>query len=371
MNKLYFLLLGTFLFLTFIPQKGRTQNSTCVDAIVVPVGTYEVTDFSGNGAVFQGATAAAWYRFEPTTAGVFTVSSCDGGGDTRLVIMLLDDCANSDNLQIINSAEDNCADGKGGNTASTISVVATAGFSYVIYWDNGQSEDGFTWSLSFESEESSIEGSTCETAIPITIGTHQVDSLAGIGAAFSDAVSAKWYQYTPEKTSVLAINSCESNINTRLFIFAGGCEPSQIIGQDDDGCGTSGASMLSDNTIVDSGKVYYVYWDDHWSKEGFSFQLDLVELPSAISEPVWAKDIQLYPNPATHHLLVHYTFQEYKDLTMTIFNSLGQAFLLEHWRAFNVGQIEIPLTDFSEGIYFLRLNSAEGQVTRQFVISRK
>lgn len=370
MNKLYFLFLGTFLFLTFIPQKGFSQNSTCTDAIVVPVGIYEVTDFLGDGAVFQGATAAAWYRFEPTTAGVFTVSSCDGGGDTRLVIMLLDDCSDSDNLlQVINSVEDNCADGKGGNTASSIDVVASAGISYVIYWDNGQSEDGFTWSLSFESEDTPSEGSTCETAIPITIGTHQVDTLTGIGAAFTDAVSAKWYQYTPESTNVLAINACESNVNTRFFIFEGGCEPAQIIGQDDDGCGISGASVLSENIIVDTGKVYYIYWDDHWSKEGFTFQLDLVELPSAISEPIWAKNIQFYPNPANRHLLVDYVFQENKDLTMTIFNSLGQSFLIEHWTTFTQGQIEIPLDNFSEGIYFLRIKSEDGQVTRQFVKS--
>ncbi len=370
MNKFYLLSLITFLFQIFIPQKGFTQNSTCADATIVSVGTHEVTEFAGNGAVFQGATAAAWYRFEPTTAGVFTVSSCEGGGDTRLVIMLLADCANAANLQILNSAEDNCADGKGGNTASTIEVVATAGISYVIYWDNGQSADGFTWNLSFESENNPSEGSTCETAISITTGTHEVSALTGIGAAFTDAVSAKWYQYRPEKTNVLAINSCESNVNTRLFVFEAGCATAQIIAQNDDGCGTSGAAVLTDNVIVDSGKVYYIYWDDHSSKEGFTFQLDLVELPSGIVEPPWAKGIQLYPNPASHYLVVDYVFQENKNLTMTIFNSLGQVVLIEDWTSFSQGQIEIPIVDLYEGIYFLRLNSAEGQVTRRFVVSR-
>ncbi len=367
----YSLFFSNTLFLLFFSfTQNIAQNTTCEDALIVSAGTYEVTGFSGNGAVFQGATAAAWYRFEPTTSGVFTVSSCDGGGDTRLVIMLLDDCSNTAGLQIINAAEDNCADGKGGQTASIIEAVATAGISYVIYWDNGQSEDGFTWNLSFEPAENSGEGATCETAIPITVGEHQVDSLTGVGAAFSDAVSAKWYQYIPEENKALAINACENNVNTRLFIFEEGCTVSQIIGQNDDGCGSSGASILEEELIVDSGSVYYIYWDDHWSKEGFVFQLDLVDFSSSLQEPAWAKNINLYPNPANHSLFVDYEFLANTDLAMTIYNGLGQALLRENWTAFYTGKVTIPIADFPAGLYFLRLTSEEGQITRQFVVNR-
>lgn len=370
MNKHLLINLLAVLLIFFFPFISNGQNSTCDSTMLVVEGTYEVANFTGNGAVFQGATAAAWYRFEPTTDGVFTVSSCGGGGDTRLVIMFLDDCTNPSNLQIINSAEDNCADGNGGNTASTIEVAASAGFSYVIYWDNGQSNDGFTWELGFETVENSVEGATCETAISITNGIHQVDSLIGIGAAFSDAVSAKWYQYTPETNHVLGINSCESEVNTRLFVFEGGCEISQIIAQNDDGCSASGASMLEEEVIVDSGQVYYIYWDDHWSKAGFNFELAIEDIPVTIDDPIWAEELIIYPNPVNNLLSVQYDFIKETDVKMTIFNNIGQVVLQENWQSFNHGIVPISTNELPEGVYFLNLLTNEEQLTRSFVVER-
>ena len=370
MNKYLLTSLLAFFVVLTNPFIVFAQNSTCATATVIVEGTYEVDRFLGNGAVFQGATAAVWYRFEPTADGVFTVSACEGGGDTRLVIMLLDDCGNVDNLQIINSAEDNCADGKGGNTASTLAVAGKAGFSYVIYWDNGQSNDSFTWNLTFESIGNSSAGATCATAIPIDVGTHQVDSLTGIGAVFSDAVSAKWYQFTPAVTNVLSINACESGVDTRLFVFEAGCETSQIIGQDDNGCGANGGSILGTDVIVDSGQVYYIYWDDHGAKNGFNFQLNLAELPSAIAEPSWAEHINIYPNPAADFLLVDYDFTATKNIVMTIHNGMGQFIKREDWASFQKGKMSISLDNFPTGIYFLNLHADGTQLTRQFIVQK-
>ena len=370
MNKYLPVNLLAVLLLLFTAFIGNSQNSICDSALVIPIGTYEVTNFTGNGAVFAGATSAVWYRFEPTVDGVFTVSSCDGGGDTRLVLMLLDDCANISTLQIINSAEDNCADGKGGNTASSIEAVAISGVSYVIYWDNGQSNDGFTWQLTFESEENAVEGATCETAIPITAGAHQVDSLIGIGATFLDAVSAKWYQYIPETSHLLKINSCESEVNTRLFVFENGCGTSQIIAQNDDGCGVNGASRLEEEIIVDSGQIYYIYWDDHWSKKGFNFQLIIEDIPVAVDDPVWAKEFIIYPNPVSNVLSAKYDLIKETDVKMTIYNSIGQAVLQKNWQSFNHGIVSIPINELPEGVYFLNLLANEGQLTRSFLIDR-
>ena len=343
------------------------QNSTCSDALIVAEGEYVIENFSGSGAIFQGATAAVWYRFEPTEKGVFTVSSCNGGGDSRLVLMLLDDCSKTDEFQIINSADDNCEYGNGGEKASFIESVAVPGFSYVIYWDNGQSEDGFTWNLTFVSDEEVAAGSTCESAQDISIGTHQVEELAGTGTAFTDAVGAQWYTFTSDMDGVLNISACESEVNTRLFVFEGTCESPQIVAQNDDGCRESGASELDDTAIIEKDKKYFIYWDDHWSKEGFSFNLNVSDIPSSIHEPAWGKGIDLYPNPVDEKLFIDYAFEENLDLTVSIYNNLGQELLVEKWRAFKNGQVEINVTDYAHGVYFLKLSTANEQITRQFV----
>ncbi len=359
------------LFIFFIPNFS-SANNTCADAILVEPDTYEVEAFTGDGAVFQGATAAVWYRYEPTERGVFTVSSCGGGGDTRLVIMLLDDCSAAAGLQIINSAEDNCEDGNGGMTASTADVVAVPGFSFVIYWDNGQSEDGFTWTLTFEAEGTTPAGAACETAEFITDGDHQVDTLTGTGAAFLDAVSAQWYAYTPAFDGTLFVNSCASGVDTRLFIWEGICGALQILAQDDNGCDNSNASSLeAQSTIVAAGETYLIYWDDHGSNEGFSFTVFLDPLRTSTQEPKWANSLKLYPNPVDKQLFVDYEFGLPTDLQLTIFNQLGQQLLTENWRQFQKGSIDVPTDNLPNGLYFLNLTTNKEQVTRTFYVNGK
>lgn len=356
------------LLLVFFPIFLFSQNNTCSDALIVEEGEYVIESFSGDGAIFQGATAAVWYRFEPTERGVFTVSSCDGGGDSRLVLMLLDDCTKSNEFQIINSADDNCVDGNGGEKASYIESVAVPGFSYVIYWDNGQSEDGFTWSLTFTSDVDVTEGSSCETAEEINIGTHEVNALVGTGAAFTDAVGAKWFEFTPALDGVLNISACESAINTRLFVFEGTCENPQILTQNDDGCGTSGASILDDTAIIEKDKKYFIYWDDHSSKEGFSFDLNVSDIPSSLQEPEWAKAIKLYPNPVEGQLFIDYDFSKNLDLEIGLFNNLGQKVLSEKWTTFRKGKVALNVISLASGSYFLRLVSENQLITRKIIL---
>jgi len=370
MNKPLIINRLAFLFCLF-PIFLFGQNTTCADALVIGAGEYRIASFSGDGAIFQGATAAAWYRFEPTERGVFSISSCEGEGDSRLVLMLLDDCSKPNEFQIINSADDNCSDGKGGETASFIESVAIPGFSYVIYWDNGQSEDGFTWNLTFTVEDEVAEGSTCEMAQEISVGTHQVDELKGTGAAFSDAVGAKWYAFTSREEGVLTISACESAINTRLFVFEGTCENPQIFTQNDDGCGESGASILGEDAIIAQDTRYLIYWDDHWSKDGFSFDLNVSDIPSDVQEPEWAVNIDLFPNPVDNQLYVDYNFDRNLDLIAGVYNNFGQLLVRENWTAFQNGQVTINVANFPKGFYFLRLSAANGQMTRKFVIKRQ
>lgn len=342
------------------------NNPTCSEAAIIGAGTYEVSEYTGNGAVFQGATAAVWYRYEPTEKGVFTVSSCGGGGDTRLVVMLLDDCNQPDELQLINSADDNCADGKGGQTASTLSVVAIPNFSYVIYWDNGQSNDGFTWELRFEKEENNSVGTTCPTAVTIEVGEHTIDTLVGTGTAFSDAVSAKWYTFSPENDSHLLINACQSGVNTRLFIWKGSCELPQLIAQDDDGCGDSGASLLN-NILVEKEENYYIYWDDHYSKTGFTFSMMLNDVMVSTNEPIWSNTITIFPNPVTDELFIEYDFKEKKDLEIFIIHPIGQVLFREYWRGFHKGNLSLPVQQLPKGTYFLSIKTESERLVRPFV----
>ena len=361
-------ILGLFSFLSLFPRFSIAQNTTCQTALIVQPDTFTTPALTGNGAIFQGATAAAWYRYTPAEAGIFTVSSCNGGADTRLVIMLLEDCENQSDLQIINSITDNCADGNGGNTASTVAVLAQPGFSYVIYWDDAQSAAGFSWILDFESANEGRPGETCATAQSIEAGIHQVDSLTGTGTAFLDAVSARWYAFTPERDGALFISSCESAVDTRLFVWEGNCGNRTILAQDDNGCGASGASDLN-NAPVTQGETYYIYWDDHATKAGFSFEIKVEGSSVGTSEPEWAKDIHIFPNPANQQFFIAYNFSKTPDLTFSISNHIGQIIKTQPWHSFNRGKIGIFTNNMPNGIYFIKIADSQAQVVRRILIN--
>ncbi|MEM6321142.1 MAG: T9SS type A sorting domain-containing protein [Bacteroidota bacterium] len=360
-----------FLFLIFsiaITQVTFAQGDNCADAQLVESGIYEVDSLVGEGAIFQGATAAAWYRYEPTEKGVFTVSSCGGGADTRLVLFFLDNCAESAKVQLINSVEDNCNDGMGGQTASTAEVVAIPGFSYVIYWDDGQSAKGFTWELTFAPEGINPKGATCATADTIGTGSFRVDSMSGTGAVFLDAVSAKWYAFIPERDGILEVSACASGVNTRLFIWEDGCENGRILSQDDDGCNGNNASQTEENLVVEKDRLYHIYWDDHWTKSGFEFTVTLADIPSNTEEPNWANQVQIFPNPASDFLRLAYDFPTSKTVNLSIYNSLGQLLHIEHDFLSTKGQITFNVSDWQAGYYILRMNSDGSQVTRSFLV---
>ncbi len=360
-----------FFFFTFFLLYGHFsigQNTTCQTALTIQPDTFTTAPLTGNGAIFQGATAAAWYRYTPEEDGIFTVSSCNGGADTRLVILLLEDCESQSDLQIINSIMDNCADGMGGNTASRIEVLAQPDFSYVIYWDDAQSASGFDWVLSFKSDNDNPLGETCATAQSIEAGTHRIDSLTGTGTAFLDAVSAKWYAFTPDRDGGLSISSCESAVDTRLFVWKGTCDNRSILAQDDNSCGESGGSNLS-NVSVSKEETYYIYWDDHATKAGFSFDIKVEDPSVGIAEPAWAKDLVIFPNPANNQFFLKYNFSKTLNLSFLMTNSLGQVIKTRVWHSFNKGKIAIFTGNIPDGIYFINISDSKEQMVRKVLIS--
>ena len=85
-----------------------------------------------------------------------------------------------------------------------------------------------------------------------------------------------------------------------------------------------------------------------------------------------AEGFHLYPNPASHtiHLdLRHYLGQE---ISISIYNHFGQQVLYLPGHELHLPVLNIDLFDreMSDGIYLLSVRTAEGQLTKQFVVSK-
>ena len=102
----------------------------------------------------------------------------------------------------------------------------------------------------------------------------------GNGASQSDATHAVWYKYTPDFSGSINIFSCNSGVNTRLWIHEGSCSNLSVVASSDDDCeiGPGQAVTASEvsNLPVTQGTPIYLEWDNFGSDEAFSFEIEYI-----------------------------------------------------------------------------------------------
>ena len=114
------------------------------------------------------------------------------------------------------------------------------------------------------------------------------------------------------------------------------------------------------------GKQIYICWCHYQSPDGYIFRLDSIHVSYTtnvgLNKPPEAKDVILFPNPAKDKLNVNGTLTKSKI----------QLFTLEGLQIFNselaTGHNSIDVTSFKNGLYVLRIESAEGIIIRKINI---
>ena len=144
--------------------------------------------------------------------------------------------------------------------------------------------DGFTFfwvdDVYFAQIPPAAPGKYCYMAIPIdTAGVYTVDEVSCFGAGFqvgSGGFAGAWYEWTAPDDGVLSLSTCGAGVDTRVWIFSGGCSELNLEGINDDRCemvpgGNSYASYRE--VLVTAGETYLICWDDRWEGTGFDFEL--------------------------------------------------------------------------------------------------
>jgi hypothetical protein len=95
-------------------------------------------------------------------------------------------------------------------------------------------------------------------------------------------------------------------------------------------------------------------------------------LPStnvATLEPM--QDIQVYPNPASSRIVVKGMLQNPSDVTVAIYNVMGQQVFANEYKAGSsmFGEF-IAVDNLSNGVYFVNVTNEGGTVTKQFTVNR-
>ena len=78
-----------------------------------------------------------------------------------------------------------------------------------------------------------------------------------------------------------------------------------------------------------------------------------------------SEQILVYPNPATNKVTIKHN-DIFKNGTVEIYNLLGKTIFIE--KLFNESEIEINISNFSPGIYFVKLFDGEKSYCRKMII---
>ena len=86
--------------------------------------------------------------------------------------------------------------------------------------------------------------------------------------------------------------------------------------------------------------------------------------PTATNSIELGQEIDLFPNPATDRVLI--SIPDLIGEYLEVFNNFGQTLFEQN---INDTQIELNTRDWNPGIYFVKIKTTEGVVSKRFVLN--
>lgn len=361
----FFMLIATPMLLT-----AQNNGAGCAKAIPAALGTYQVDTMFLGVATFSNfdpfPNRAIWYKYTPATDGLMTISSCGGGSDTRLFLYT----GTCTQLASVAFSDDFCDyDGSGEELAANIAKPVKAGVTYFFEFDNAWDDTDFSFTLSF-STFTPRATQTCATATTIAPGLIAVDSLFGY-ASRSDASRSNWYKFTPTRNGKIGINTCNVNVDTRLWAYRGTCAALIPIADSDDDClgGTDSIAVSIQDLAVTANQTYYFEFDDTWENNPFSFVFTF-DAANSLADNRLSQSVTLAPNPATDAVELVVELDKTSDLTVKIFNTIGQQVLSQKTGNILRGPFNLNVSALKSGIYIVDVSDGVAKTQKKLVINR-
>ena len=124
---------------------------------------------------------------------------------------------------------------------------------------------------------------SCDSAIPVTLGTYNVDSIYGAGITDNCGIVnpgnlANWYAFNSPVDIQLRIQSANLNGgDTRLSVFTGpDCDNLSCVSANDDVDGGLQSRVIFSAA---ANVTYYIIWDNRWGNQPFEFTISQTFIP--------------------------------------------------------------------------------------------
>jgi Secretion system C-terminal sorting domain len=366
------LLIASILLLCLpILVKAQNNGAGCARAIPATVGSYTVDTMFAGVATFSSfapfPTRAIWYKYTPPTDGLMTISTCGGGADTRLALF----SGSCTGLVAAGYSDDFCdADGTGNEVAASIAKPVKAGTPYYFEFDNAWDTLDFSFTLSLAAFTPRAT-QTCATATTIGVGVTKVDSLFGY-ASRSDAARANWYKFTPTRNGRISVNTCGDDVDTRVWVYRGTCTALVPVADSDDECASPAGivnAVSIQNMDVTAGLTYYFEFDDVGENTDFSIVFSY-DVANSLADTRLSQAINLAPNPATDVVDLIVDLDKTSNLSVKIFNTVGQVVSTEKIAQILRGVSRLDISGLNSGIYIVEVSDGTAKARKKLVVSR-
>jgi N-acetylneuraminic acid mutarotase len=214
-------------------------------------------------------------------------------------------------------------------------------------WRSSATTDNTKGYLIFGKDSASISRKELYEFNPATNLWTQISTFPGIGRAYAAM------KFISGDLLVLAgLDSLDKSYNDMWRI-----NPSTLVWQSLDtipALGRRGGMCFNSSTTI-----YYTTGIDQTNtrlKETWK-----VFNPTTINENDWSKKVNVYPNPASDFIDIETDFKNYY---FSVFDIMGKLIFREK---INQNKIRIDLSSFSNGLYFIQVQSYEKLISKKFI----
>ena len=94
-----------------------------------------------------------------------------------------------------------------------------------------------------------------------------------------------------------------------------------------------------------------------------------LNLLTGINQDLGGNKVSIYPNPATGNIKINCASLKTESLDILICDALGRNILRRH-HSLPQNEIDLDLSAFNSGIYFICLETTNGKIVKKLVLNR-
>ncbi|MEH6535581.1 MAG: T9SS type A sorting domain-containing protein [Psychroserpens sp.] len=307
--------------------------------------------YDGQDCTSSEFSTGDWYSFVGT-GDLVTFSTCSANTMYDTYLSAYTDCGTT---CVVNNDDDFSCEHSVFH--SSIQVQTEVGQEYKIYVSGFSTSEG-AYDLSV----------TCETPVTATIVDCGGDGETVAVNNYPNNVLLEW-AFTSSTGDPLTINfdgSTEAGFD-EIFVYDGLDATAPFLGVF--------TGDLTGQSVTTTGDSVYVTFDSDGSVSGFSFIVDVAcgQLARQAQEDVKI-DFTAFPVPFDNEVNIAYTFEFETNVTIELFDTKGLQVFSEtnkDYVAGSNGRSTFDLSRYSSQMFYVKLTTSQGSVTKKIVSSGK